>query len=245
VNEEDLKGDPHVHTLWSDGFSSIEEMVLSAKEKGLRWIAITDHSAALAVAGGLDTARLRSQMVEIDDVNRKQTSVRVLKGVEAEILADGTVDVPWNLVDELDIVIGSLHLSMRQSREEITRRYLKAIRHPRVHIIAHPTGRLLGQRQGMDADWEVIFEEASRTGTILEINANPYRLDLPDYLAALANEKGCLFSIGSDAHRTSQMELLHFGVSVARRAWINKDRIVNTWELDKLLDWAKSKPDRL
>jgi DNA polymerase (family 10) len=184
-------------------------------------------------------------MVEIDDVNRKQTSVRVLKGVEAEILADGTVDVPGDLVDELDIVIGSLHLSMRQSREEITRRYLKAIRHPRVHIIAHPTGRLLGQRQGMDADWEVIFEEASRTGTILEINANPYRLDLPDYLAALANEKGCLFSIGSDAHRTSQMELLHFGVSVARRAWINKDRIVNTWELDKLLDWAKSKPDRL
>lgn len=245
VNEEDLKGDPHVHTLWSDGFSSIEEMVLSAKEKGLRWIAITDHSAALAVAGGLDTARLRSQMVEIDDVNRKQTSVRVLKGVEAEILADGTVDVPGDLVDELDIVIGSLHLSMRQSREEITRRYLKAIRHPRVHIIAHPTGRLLGQRQGMDADWEVIFEEASRTGTILEINANPYRLDLPDYLAALANEKGCLFSIGSDAHRTSQMELLHFGVSVARRAWINKDRIVNTWELDKLLDWAKSKHDRL
>lgn len=245
INEEDLKGDPHVHTLWSDGFNSIEEMALSAKEKGLRWIAVTDHSAGLAVAGGLNAFRLRSQIEKIEDVNRKQGSVRVLKGVEAEILADGTVDVPADLVDELDIVIGSLHLSMRQSREEITRRYLQAIRHPRVHIIAHPTGRLLGQRQGMDAEWEVIFEEASRTGTILEINANPYRLDLPDYLAALAKEKGCLFSIGSDAHRASQMEFLHFGVSVARRAWIEKDRIVNSWELDKLLDWAKSKPKRL
>jgi len=245
VDVENLGGDPHVHTLWSDGFSTIEEVVWEAQKRGLSWIAITDHSAGLAVAGGLDEARLRAQMKEIDKFNGGQGRIRVLKGVEAEILADGIIDVPAHLLGELDIIIGSLHLSMRQPKEDITQRYLKAIRHPRVNIIAHPTGRLLGQRQGMDADWEVIFDEAARTGTILEINANPYRLDLPDYLAALAKEKGCLFSVGSDAHKASQLEFLSFGVSVARRAWIEKERIVNCWELDRLLDWIKSKPERL
>ena len=245
VDVEDLKGDSHVHTFWSDGMSSIEDMVLSAQRKGLSWIAITDHSATLAVAGGLDADRLKAQMKEIDDINQNQSKVRVLKGVEAEILADGTIDVSEDLMGELDVIIGAIHLSMRQTEEEITKRYLKAIRHPRVHVIAHPTGRLMGQRQGMNADWEVIFEEAARTGTILEINANPYRLDLPDYLAALAKEKGCLFSIGSDAHRPSHIEFLDFGVSVARRAWLGKERVVNCWRLDHLLEWLKDKPNRL
>lgn len=245
VELKDIAGDLQCHTDESDGTCTLEEMAEAAEGLGLSWLLLTDHSSGLGVVRGLSPERIRNQASRIDHWNASGHGIRLLKGIEAEIMADGSLDLPGDVLGELDLVVAAVHSSLRQDREKITRRYLRALADPHVHILAHPVGRLIGEREGASPDWEEVLAEAVRTGTILEINANPYRLDLPDTLASRALELGAFFAISTDAHSTKQLEYMHFGVSLAKRAWIPPERIVNTWEVDKLLEWAKKKPSRL
>ncbi|MDN5336075.1 MAG: polymerase [Synergistales bacterium] len=245
VELKDIAGDLQCHTDESDGTCALEEMAEAAEELGLFWLLLTDHSSGLGVVRGLSPERIRDQSRRIDHWNASGHGIRLLKGIETEIMADGSLDLPGEVLGELDLVVAAVHSSLRQDREKITRRYLKALADPNVHILAHPVGRLIGEREGASPDWEKVLAEAVRTGTILEINANPYRLDLPDTLASRALELGAFFAISTDAHSTEQLEYMHFGVSLAKRAWIPPERIVNTWDVDKLLEWAKKKPSRL
>jgi DNA polymerase (family 10) len=242
---EDIAGDLQCHSDESDGTAPLEEMAMAAEKAGRRWLLLTDHSSGLGVARGLSPERIRDQGRRIDEWNTSGKGIRILKGIEAEIMADGSLDLPDDVLSELDVVVAAVHSSLRQDREKITRRYKKALANPYVHVLAHPTGRLIGERDGTLPDWEAVLAEAVKTGTILELNANPYRLDLPEGLAARACELGALFAISSDAHSEKQLEYMHFGVSLARRAWIPPERIVNTWDVEKLLQWVKKKPSRL
>jgi len=246
VTVEDLQGDLQAHSTWSDGQASIRDMARAAKAKGYRYMLLTDHSQSLGVARGLTPERLREQRREVESVNAELgDGFRILHGAEVEIRADGSLDYPDEVLASLDLVVASVHTGLRQDRERVTARFLAAIRHPHVHIIAHPTGRLLGEREGADADWEAILRAAAETGTLLEINANPARLDLPDALARRALELGCYLVISTDAHSPGELDLIHFGVAVARRAWATPDRIANTWPLERLLRWAHEKPGRV
>ncbi|MDW8185668.1 MAG: DNA polymerase/3'-5' exonuclease PolX [Anaerolineae bacterium] len=246
VEVADLRGDLQVHSVWSDGQASIREMAQAAKAKGYRYMLLTDHSQSLGVAKGLTPERLWEQRREVEAVNAELgDGFRVLHGAEVEIRADGSLDYPDEVLAALDLVVASVHTGLRQDRERVTARFLAAIRHPYVHIIAHPTGRLIGEREGADADWEAILRAAAETGTLLEINANPARLDLPDALARRALELGCKLVISTDAHSPGEFDLIHFGVAVARRAWATPEDIANTWPLERLLAWAKAKPERL
>lgn len=242
---EDMGGDLQCHTDESDGTATLEEMAEAAKKAGRSWLLLTDHSSGLGVARGLSPERVRDQGRRIDEWNASRRGIRVLKGIEAEIMADGSLDLPEEVLAELDVVVAAVHSSLRQDKGKITRRYLAAMGNPLVHILAHPTGRLIGERDGTSPDWDAVLAEAVRTGTILELNANPYRLDLPEGLAARACELGALFAISTDAHSTKQLEYMHFGVSLARRAWVPPERIVNTWGAGKLLEWVREKPSRL
>lgn len=240
VEQRDIRGDLHMHSTWSDGRASIEAMARAAQARGLTYIAITDHSQSLGVTGGLSAGRLREQRAEIDKVNAQiGPGFRVLHGVEVEIRADGTLDYPEAVLAELDIVVAALHTGLRQAREQSTRRMLAAIRHPHVDIVAHPSGRLIGERDGADLDYEVILRAAAETRTLLEINAHPSRLDLDDIHARRAVELGCRLAINTDAHEPGGLGLMEFGVAVARRGWVAPESVANTWPLERLLDWVK------
>ncbi len=241
----DLRGDLQMHTNWSDGEKSIADMARAAKTRGYEYILITDHSQSLGVTNGLSPERLRQQRVEIDKVNAMGLGVRVLQGAEVEIKADGTLDYPDEVLARLDIVLASLHTSLRQERDRVMRRALNAVRHPHVDIFAHPTGRMLYEggslekgRDGADLDMDAVLQAAAESGTIVEINASPERLDLNDIHARRANELGCLLSIATDAHHPSGLAQIHYGVAVARRAWVEAGRVVNTWPLQRLLEYV-------
>ena len=243
----DLRGDLQMHTHWSDGERSVEDMARAAKARGYEYILITDHSQSLGVTNGLSPERLKRQRAEIDTVNAMHLGIRVLQGSEVEIKADGTLDYPDDVLASLDIVLASLHTSLRQERDRVTRRALAAIRNPHVDVFAHPTGRMLYEggalekgREGADLDMEAVLQAAAETGTIVEINADPQRLDLRDTHARRANELGCLFSIDTDAHQPESLAQIHYGVAVARRAWITAERVANTWPLDKLMAYVKT-----
>jgi DNA polymerase (family 10) len=238
----DIRGDLQMHSTWSDGNTSIEEMARGAKARGYEYILITDHSQSLGVTNGLSPERLKQQRKEIDAVNTKELGVRVLQGAEVEIKADGTLDYADEVLASLDIVLASLHTSLRQEHDKVTQRVLSAIRNPHVDIFAHPTGRLNYEasdpgkaRPGADLDMEAIFAACKETGTILEINASPERLDLNDLNARRALEVGCHLVISTDAHNPAMLGNMHYGAAVARRAWATADRVVNTWPLDRLL----------
>lgn len=242
IEPGDLRGDLQMHTRWSDGEMSIEDMARAARARGYDYILITDHSQSLGVTNGLSPERLKKQRAEIDEVNRLGLGIRVLHGSEVEIKADGALDYPDEILSSLDIVLASLHTSLRQERQRVMRRALAALRNPHVDVLAHPTGRLLYEgasldkgRDGADLDMEVVLQTAAETGTIVEINASPERLDLNDLHARRANELGCLFSIDTDAHHPDGLAQIHYGVAVARRAGIAAERVVNTWPLDRLL----------
>jgi DNA polymerase (family 10) len=235
----DLQGDLQFHTTWSDGRNSLLEMAQAAHARGLKYALVTDHSRSLGVTGGLTVERLREQRAEIAEVNRRMGGkFRLLAGVEVEIRADGTLDLPEDALAELDLVVAAVHSALRQSREQVTARLLAAIRNPHVDIIAHPTGRLLGEREGADVDMEAVFRAAAETGVALEINAHPSRLDLNDVLVRRAVELGVKLAINSDAHGTGGFDVLPFGVATARRGWARAGDVVNTWNVKKLLDWA-------
>jgi DNA polymerase (family 10) len=236
VKLEDLVADLHMHTTWSDGKMSVMEMAKAARARGRQYIVISDHSVSLGIANGLSVERLRAQSAEIQEANEKLgPDFRVLHGTEMEIRADGSLDYPDEVLAELDFVIASLHVSLSQPREEITKRLLGAIENPHVDMIGHPSGRLLPDRAGADLDIDVIIAAAVRTGTILEINANPRRLDLRDSHVRLAVEARVKLAINTDAHHFDQLDLSHYGVAVAQRGWATAKDVVNTWPLEEFL----------
>ncbi len=245
IQLEDIVGDLHMHTTWSDGQLSVLEMAQLAQEQGLQYIAITDHSVSLGIANGLSEERLWQLVDDVQNVNDQMgPDFHVLYGTEMEIKADGSLDYEDYVLEELDFVIASLHTSLSQPRQQITERLLKAIHHPHVDMIAHPTGRLLPDRPGADLDMDLILETAVATGTILEINANPRRLDLRDSHVRRAVEVGAKIAINTDAHRPEHFAFRHFGVSVGQRGWLPAEQVVNTWPIEKFLAYLQEGKSR-
>jgi DNA polymerase (family 10) len=240
IEIEDLLGDLHTHTNWSDGQATIQEMARAGRSLGLTYLAVTDHSRSLGIAGGLSVEDLREQR---NAVHAAQGEIgqgfRILHGSEVEILADGSLDYPDDMLADLDLVIASLHTSLRQPRETVTERMLSAIRNPHVDVIAHPTGRLLQARDPADLDMTAIIETAAEHQVALEINAHPDRLDLNAGHAKMAAAAGCLLSINTDAHQPAHLELRRFGIGIAQRAWIEAGQVVNTWSVEKLIGWLE------
>lgn len=230
----DLKGDLHVHSNETDGHNAIREMAAAARDIGLSYIAITDHSRRLKMVHGLDPKRLHAQMNEIDKVNARDAGPTILKGIEVEILEDGSLDLPDDVLARLDVVVGAVHSKFNLSRLEQTQRILRAMDNKHLSILAHPTGRLMQEREPYDVDMTRIISAAARNGCFLELNAHPDRLDLTDVYCRQAKEKGVLISIGSDAHRTADLRNLRFGVSQARRGWLEKADVLNTRPLAEL-----------
>ena len=234
VELADLRGDLHVHTKASDGHASIRDMALAASARGLRYLAITEHSRRLRLAHGLDPRRLELQIDEIDRLNAELTGIRVLKGIEVDILADGTLDLPDSALARLDLVVGAVHSDFHLSRERQTERILKAFEHPHFHILAHPTGRLIERREPYDVDMLRIIRKARARGRFLELNAHPERLDLLDTHCRMAKDEGVLVCISSDAHSELDFEHLRYGVGQARRGWLEKADVLNTRPLAEL-----------
>ncbi|MCJ7575624.1 MAG: DNA polymerase/3'-5' exonuclease PolX [Dehalococcoidia bacterium] len=235
VELSDMKGDLHTHTEWSDGHDSIEELARAAQDMGYQYIAITEHSAGRGIAHGLDVDRLREQVAEIRALNERSAGIRVLTGIEVDIRADGRLDLPHEILSELDIVIAAVHSAMSQSEEKMTRRIITAIENPDVDVIAHPTCRLIGEREPVAIDLEAVFQVAAKYNKIMEISAMPDRLDLKDIHAFRAREWGVKLAIGTDAHSIAHLALMRFGVGVARRAWCEPQHILNTLPLEELL----------
>lgn len=242
IQVNDIRAELHSHTRWSDGRLSIREMAQAAIHHGLRILAITDHSASLGVAGGLSIADLQAQRAEIQQVQAELgDSIRLLQGCEVEIRADGALDFPDEILAGLDIVIAALHTGLRQPRSQVTERALKAIRNPHVDILAHPTGRMIPNREGADLDMDALFQAAGEHNVALEINAHPSRLDLDDINARRAVQSGLLLAIDTDAHSDNDLEMLQFGVATARRGWVEPPSVINTWDTGRLLSWLANR----
>ena len=243
IEVADIHADLHVHSTGSDGNLSVLEMARAAARRGMQVIAFTDHSVSLGVANGLSLARHKKQQVEIAAAQREMgNKIRILHATEVEIKADGRLDYPDEFLAGLDLVLASLHTGLRQPRLQVTARLIKAIRNPHVDIIGHPTGRrLMPEQEGADLDMESVLAAAAESGVALEINAHPSRLDLDDVSARRARELGIPISINTDAHTEVDLDLLHFGVAIARRAWLEPKDVINTWPADKLLGWLKQR----
>jgi len=235
VELSDIKGDLHMHTHWSDGHNTIEEMALAARKLGYQYIAITDHSGGRGIAHGLDVERLRKQIEEIKKVNEYIDGIQVFSGIEVDIRADGTLDLPHEILAKLDIVIAAVHSAMHQNEGKMTQRVLSAVENPDVDIIAHPTCRLLGEREPTAIDLETVSRVAAKNNKILEINAMPNRLDLNDVHASRARELGVKLAIETDAHDVSHLDFMRFGIGMARRAWCEPQHILNTLPLADVL----------
>ncbi|SPJ32019.1 DNA polymerase/3'-5' exonuclease PolX [Kushneria phyllosphaerae] len=234
ITLEDIRGDLHMHTTASDGKASLEDMVHAAKSRGYRYIAITDHSKRLAMANGLDARRLREQMAEIDALNERLKNFTVLKGNEVDILEDGTLDLPDDVLRELDVCVFSIHSKFNLSREKQTNRILRAMDNPHVNILAHPTGRIINGREGYEVDIEAVLRGARARGVFLEINAQPARLDLADHWARMARDIGVALAINTDAHTPEQLGHMVLGVTQARRGWLEKKDVLNTRTVTQL-----------
>jgi len=244
VTLADLRGDLHVHTRWSDGAHGLAELVEAARQRGLSYLAVTDHSQGLGIARGLTVERLMEQSEEIRAFNLEHKGFRVLHGTEMDIQADGTLDFPDAVLKKLDIVIAAVHSGFGFSREKMTARIVAAMRNPWVSIIAHPTGRLIGEREAYQVDMEEVLRVAGETGTALEINSYPLRLDLDDRYVRRAKELGVAIAINSDTHYSNQFDTLSYGISVARRGWIEKGEVLNTLEVPELLQRLAAKRKR-
>jgi DNA polymerase (family 10) len=255
----DLRGDLHTHSDWTDGVHSIEVMADAARRRGYAYQVLTDHTQSLAIARGLRPDQVAEQREIIAALNRRFAAeeaagtappetppggFRLLHGCELEIRADGKLDFEDDLLASFDLVVASLHVSRRQPRVALTRRTLNAIRSPHVDVIAHPAGRMLGTRDDLDLEWDQVYAEAARTGTALEMNGSPHRLDLAVERARRAIADGCLLSVDSDAHKTDELDYVRWGISQARRAWVEPANVLNTRTLDELLAWVAAKPDR-
>ena len=235
IELKDLKGDLHAHSLWSDGGNSIEEMASAAKSLGYSYIAITDHSQSLKVAGGLSISDLKKKRAEIERINSKIRALRVLYGTEVDIDSSGAIDYPDEVLKEFDVVVAAIHTGFKQSKEQLTKRMVKACENKYVNIIAHPTGRLWGVREAYGFDLEKVLKAAKDTNTHMEINSFPNRLDLNDLHARRAKELGVKLAINTDSHTTEQLLAAKFGIAVARSGWLEAKDVINTYTLDKLL----------
>jgi DNA polymerase (family X) len=241
VELADLRADLHMHSTWSDGRGSIAQMAESCRARGYSYMAITDHSAYLGITNGLDAARLRAQAAEIEALNAAWEAqgdpFRILRGIEVDITPDGTLALPDDVLAGLDIVVASPHVNLRQPLEAATERILRAIRNPHVDIIGHPTGRLIGTREGSPLDIEAIGRAAAETGTLLEVNSGPDRLDLDSAAARRVLELGATLTINSDSHHPDNLPWIRLGVLTARRGWAEAGRVANTWSLEELRAW--------
>ncbi|HEY2665726.1 MAG TPA: DNA polymerase/3'-5' exonuclease PolX [Actinomycetota bacterium] len=246
VTVRDLRGDLQSHSVYSDGRRTVREMALAAAAKGYEYFAITDHGRNLSVVRNLSLEDIDRQRAEVRALNEELAGrIVVLHGLEANIGMDGELDYPDEVLAGFDVVVASLHHQLRGEREAMTRRVLRAIEHPAVHILGHPTGRMLPRRPASDLDMEAVCRAALAHGVALEINANPRRLDLKDDHAFLARQMGCLFAISTDAHSPRELDLMRFGVGTAQRGWVEATDVVNTWPLEKLRRFlAKSPLDR-
>lgn len=239
VKLNDIKGDFHMHSTWSDGAHSIEEMVEACRVKGYSHMVITDHSNYLKVANGLSKERLLNQIDIIHSLNEKYTDIEIFAGTEMDILPDGSLDFEDDVLSQLDFVIASIHSSFSQPQEKIMERLLNALKNPHVHMIAHPTGRIIEQRDGYNPDVPTLIKWAKENGKILELNASPYRLDLNTEYLKLAREKGVPIAINTDAHHIDQLKYMDIGVRYAQKAWLHKENIVNTWSLEKFKEYIQ------
>lgn len=239
ITVSDIRGDLQMHTTWSDGRNSIEEMLDGCLARGYEYFAITDHSKALAMTGGLDAKKLRRQWREMDELveRRADAAIRLLRGMEVDILPDGSLDLEDELLERLDVVLVSVHSKLDLPAARQTKRIVKALEHPATDILAHPTGRLINRREPMAFDLEEVFQCAKEHGVIVELNAHPDRLDLRDADVIRAKEVGLKMAIGTDAHRVADLGLMRYGVDQARRAWLGRRDVVNAWPLEKLLAW--------
>jgi len=241
VELSDIKGDFHVHTEWSDGRDTIEDMALAAKALGYEYLGIADHSGGRGIAHGLDAERLKQQISVIRELNQRIGGIHVFCGLELDIRADGSLDMPDELLGELDIVTAAVHSSLNQSQEQMTRRIIGAIENPNVDVLAHPSCRLLPGREPVAVDMEAVFRAAAKTNTVLEINAMPSRLDLKDIHAYRARELGVKLVINTDAHSAEHLGFMRFGVGVARRGWCQAQDILNTRPLAEIITYLKSR----
>jgi DNA polymerase (family 10) len=239
IELSDIKGDIHVHTDWSDGRDSIEDMAKAAKSLGYQYLAITDHSAGRGIAHGLSEERLRQQIREIKRLNAQLKGIRIFTGTEVDIRADGSIDLPDKLLVDLDVVVAAIHSAMNQSQEQITRRILGAIENPHIDIIAHPTCRLLGEREPVAVDMEAVFRAAVKYNKALEINAMPSRLDLKDIHIYRARELGVKLIMGTDSHSTAHLGFMRFGIGIARRGWCQSKDILNTKPMKEMLAFLR------
>ncbi|MGD0351936.1 MAG: DNA polymerase/3'-5' exonuclease PolX [Dehalococcoidia bacterium] len=239
IELSDIKGDIHAHTDWSDGQDSIEDMAKSAKALGYLYLAITDHSAGRGIAHGLSEERLRKQIQEIIRLNEHLKGIRIFTGTEVDIRADGSIDLPDKLLADLDVVVAAIHSAMNQSEEQITRRLVGAIENPHIDVIAHPTCRLLGEREPVAVDLEAVFRAAIKYNKALEINSMPSRLDLKDIHIYRARELGVKLIMGTDAHSTTHLSLMRFGIGIARRGWCQPKDILNTRPVKEMLAFLR------
>jgi DNA polymerase (family 10) len=235
LRREDLRGDLHMHSTWSDGRNTIEEMVEACAAKGYEYMVISDHSKALAMTNGLDAARLRLQWKEIDAVRARHPEIRVLRAMEIDILADGSIDLEDEMLAGLDLVLVSLHSRLDLPEEEQTARVLRALEHPAVNVFCHPTARLINRRRAAALDMDTVLRRAAALGVAVELNSNPHRLDLCDSHLFLARELGCKIVISTDSHRTRELDLMRYGVEQARRAWLEPRHVLNTLPGDEIL----------
>ena len=243
VHRAALRGDLHSHSDWSDGGSPIEEMAMTAIEIGREYLVLTDHSPRLTVANGLTSARLNQQLEVVDALNSHLgDSFRLLRGIEVDILDDGALDQTDTMLAKLDVVVASVHSKLKMDSAAMTRRMVAAVRHPESNVLGHCTGRLIrggrGSRAQSSFDASAVFAACADQGVAVEINSRPERTDPPDGLISLALETGCLFSIDSDAHAPGQLDFLAYGAERADRLGVPTERIVNTWPLDRLLEWV-------
>ena len=239
VEPGDIKGDLHVHSKWSDGSHDFEELITEARKRGYHYIAITDHSKGLGIARGLTAERLLEEKKQIDSLNKRLKGFKLLAGIEVDIRSDGQLDLPDDVLKKLDIVVASIHSGFKQKKEQLTRRLVSAMKNPHVSIIAHPTGRLIGERDPYDIDMNSILKAAKENGTAIEINAYPLRLDLNDVYARMAKEKGIPLAISTDAHTIHHFDFMTYGISIARRGWLEKENILNALNYDSLMKVLK------
>ncbi len=241
VTWDDILGDLHVHTDWSDGTGTLAEMAEAARARGYRYLVISDHTHSLGVAHGLTPERLREQRAAIAALNRQGEELTLLQGCELEIKADGSLDLPDEVLAELDFVIASVHTSLRQDPAQITARVMSAMHNPYVDVIGHPSGRILGQREESAVDLDAVLRTAAETGTALEVNSTPNRLDLDDVHVRRAVEMGVKLAINSDAHHPDGLDSLPFGLATARRGWATPADLLNTMTLDQLRAWREAR----
>jgi DNA polymerase (family 10) len=239
ITLKDIRGDLHMHSTWSDGSYSLEEMARACRERGYEYCAITDHSQSTRVARGLDAQGFKRQWAEIEEIRQRLDGIVLLKGVELDILPDGSLDLPDKVLEHFDIVLVSVHSKLDMPKAQMTKRVLKALSHPAVDILAHPTGRQMHRREPVDIDLEAVFHAAKEHDVALEIDAQPQRLDLNDVHVLRARELGVPIVIDSDAHSVDHLRFMGYGVDQARRGWLEKAHVLNTLNWSDFERWLK------